>query len=536
MLTLKNAVPLLVSVAALCAGRAAAEAPKAGAPLPAIIFDSDMSSDHDDVGDIAALHGFASLGECKILAMMVSSKNGGTALCMDAINTWYGKPGIPIGVPPDVGGVGEYCGQIASEYPHALKSPKDCPVAADLYRQVLAAQPDRSVTLVTTGYLCNLKALLLSGPDTHSPLNGMDLVRKKVKLWSCAGGCFPKGDEFNFRVMPDDAFHVVNNWPSAVTYVGFDVGQAIYTCGRLPEAPKDNPIRRVYVDIKKNSPYPSWGQIAIYHAVRPSEGLWGIENRGRNNASKEGSNWWTPEPDPSGDQDQAYLLEKARTPVREGLDAVIMLPPNTGAPSRPGQPSHLRAAVVGGNRVDLQWTDNAYNESGFVVERRIGGVYKQVATVGADVTRYSDTGLSATANAAYRVKATNSAGDSDYSTVWIYSGWTEINLANPTDLPLYTYYQCSNLRMRDPTFRPEHVTLNNDSTHGPDVTVDVDVSALGHEGNFHVYCFYQDKDNWYRLNVGEKTCQFEKRIQGTTTPLGSPAPVQNLGNGSPLQH
>src|SRR5208283_4142119 len=84
------------------------------ADIPRIIFDSDMSSDHDDVGDIAALHGLASLGECKILAIMVSSRNGGTPLCMDAINTYYGKPGIPIGIPPDIGGVGEYCGQIAA--------------------------------------------------------------------------------------------------------------------------------------------------------------------------------------------------------------------------------------------------------------------------------------------------------------------------------------------------------------------------------------------------------------------------------------
>ena len=91
-----------------------------------IIFDSDMSSDHDDVGDIASLHGLASLGECKILAMMVSSRNGGTPLCMDAINTYYGKPGIPIGVPPDIGGVGNRRVS-AAEFPHQLKSAKDCP-------------------------------------------------------------------------------------------------------------------------------------------------------------------------------------------------------------------------------------------------------------------------------------------------------------------------------------------------------------------------------------------------------------------------
>ena len=156
-----------------------------------------------------------------------------------------------------------------------------------------------------------------------------------------------------------------------------------------------------------------------------------------------------------------------------------MLPPNNGSPSRPGQPTNLCATVVGGSRVDLQWTDNAYNESGFRIERKINGVYTQIATAGANVTRYADTGLSATANTSYRVKAYNSVGDSDYSYVWIYSGWTEVNLINPADLPLYTYYQCSDLRMRGGDFRPDHVTLNNDSNHGPDVTIDVDVSALG---------------------------------------------------------
>lgn len=516
-----------------------------GAPLwsaqqdavPRVIFDSDMSSDHDDVGDIAALHGLASLGQCTILGMMVSSRNGGTALCMDAINTYYGKPGIPIGVPPTIGGIGEYAGQIAAEFPHALKAATDCPLAADLYRKLLASQPDHSVTIVTTGFLTNLKALLLSGPDQHSPLNGMDLVRQKVALFCCAGGAFPKGDEFNFRSSGDDSAHVVvNTWPTRIMYVGFDVGQAIFTCGRLPETSPKNPIRRVYVDIKKHFPYPSWGQIALYYVARPNEGLWGAVTTGHNNADVAGGNWWSTDSDPSGDQDQGYLLEKARTPVRDGIDAVIMLPPNDGSPSRPGQPSNVRATVVGGNRIDLQWTDNAYNETGFVIERGSNGVFTPIATVGANVTTYADAGLASTANASYRVKARNAVGDSAASLVWIYSGWTEISATPPGNLPLYTYVQCSDLRWaRGGDFRPDHVVVNNDSTHGQDVTLDVDVGALGAEGSFYVYCFYQNQDNWYRLNVDRTASRFEKRLQGTTSQVGSIGPGVDIGNGSNLQ-
>jgi hypothetical protein len=521
----------------LSAGLAAAAEPAERAEgIPRIIFDSDMSSDHDDVGDIATLHGLASLGECRILAMMVSSTNGGTALCMDAINTYYGRPGIPIGVPPDIGGVGGYAGQIAAEFPHALKSAKDCPVAADLYRQVLAAQPDRSVTIVTTGYLVNLQALLASGPDTRSPLSGVELVRRKVKLLSCAAGCFPKGNEFNLRVMPDAAFAVVNSWPTRVMYVGYDVGQAVYTCGRLKDAPATNPIRRVYVDIKNQLPYPSWGQIMVYYAVREQEGLWGAETTGRNHCDKAGGNWWSTDSDPAGDQDQGYLLEIARTPARDGIDAVIMLPPKDGTPSRPGEPSNVRATVVGGDRIDLRWTDNAFNETGFRIERRVAGVFTTIATVGADVTTYADKGLPSLADVAYRVTATNAVGDSLPSPVWVYSGWTELDLGSPGNLPLYTYHQCSDLRWsRGGDFRPDHVTLNNDSTHGTDVAIDVDVGAMGSEGSFYVYFLYQDQDNWYRLNADGKTSRFEKRIGGVTTPVGPAGAGVNIGNGSPLR-
>jgi hypothetical protein len=517
--------------------------PDAGSPIVAaevvahVIFDSDMSSDWDDVGDIAVLHGLAAYGQIDILAMGVSSLNGGTAMCMDAINTYYGKPDIPIGVRPDVGGVGAYAAQIASEFPHGPeKNPKDFQLAVDVYRKVLAAQPDKTVTFVTTGYLTNLKALLQSPPDQFSPLSGRELIAKKVKLLSCAGGSFPSGDEFNFRASGDDsAYAVLNDWPAQVAYVGFDIGQVIHTAGRLPDAPAANPIRRVYVDIEKQYPYPSWGQIAVYYAARPAEGLWGAVKVGHNTVDKPGHNAWATDSDPSGDLEQSYLLEKVRSPVREALDALMMLAPNDGKLSKPGDPSNLRATVVSAGRIDLQWTDNAFNEGGFSIERGTNGIYAPVGTTAANVVTFSDTGTTSTANVSYRVKAINSAGDSQYSTVWLYSGWTEINFANPGALPLYSYYQFSNLRWaRGGDFRPDHAAVNDDSEHGQDVKIRVDVASLGSEGAFNVYFFYQDPNNWYRLTTDASKSAFERKIGGTLAQVGAAGPGVNIGNGSNL--
>lgn len=182
-----------------------------------VILDSDASSDWDDVGDIATLNSLADVGEIEILATMASSQNGATALFMNAINTWYGRPNVPVGRRPDIGGVGGYPAEIANQYPHPLyANPTDPPLAVNLYRQILAAQPDNSVVIVTTGYLNNLQALLQSGPDQYSSLSGPALFAKKIKYWVCTGGDFPAGGEFNLTVEPAAAQYVVNNWPARV--------------------------------------------------------------------------------------------------------------------------------------------------------------------------------------------------------------------------------------------------------------------------------------------------------------------------------
>lgn len=81
-------------------------------------------------------------------------------------------------------------------------------------------------------------------------------------------------------------------------------------------------------------------------------------------------------------------------------------------------PSDLTAQTVSNTEVGLSWTDNAGNEDGYAIERKIGtfGTYSQLAITAADVTSYSDTGLAPDVRYYYRVRATHATlGHSPYS-------------------------------------------------------------------------------------------------------------------------
>ena len=84
----------------------------------------------------------------------------------------------------------------------------------------------------------------------------------------------------------------------------------------------------------------------------------------------------------------------------------------------PSAPSGLRATAASSNQINLAWTDNSNNETGFKIERKTGagGTYVQLATMAANATSYNDTGLTASTAYYYRIRSTNSVGDSGYAT------------------------------------------------------------------------------------------------------------------------
>ena len=190
-----------------------------------VIFDTDMDSDVDDVGALAMLHALMNNGEVEILAVMISSTCPAAAACAGAVNTYYGRPGIPIGIKKGKGvnrNIG-YVDKVAENFPHDPVSAEDIPDARVLYRKILAGIPDKSVKILSVGYFTNLADLLRTPGDSISRLSGRDLVRAKVTEYVCTGGKYPEDLKYegNGNFEPDGkAVQYVNaHWPGMITFV-----------------------------------------------------------------------------------------------------------------------------------------------------------------------------------------------------------------------------------------------------------------------------------------------------------------------------
>jgi len=268
---------------------AASSLAPAGRPTPVkIIFDTDLESDVDDVGSVALLHALADRGECEILAMGVSASQLACAPCLDALNTWFRRPQIPIGVvkgksvPPRKS---KYAAIVAEEFPHQLKSSADASDAVTVYRAALEKQRDQSVTMVSVGYLTNFRNLLVAD-------GGMALVRRKVKLWVCMGGTFPKGREWNLHNDAEAAALAIANWPTPIVFSGFEIGKEVFTGARLSETPAISPVRRAYELYNGLKNRESWDQTAVFFAVRGAGEFWTLSSSGTVRIAPDGGNDW----------------------------------------------------------------------------------------------------------------------------------------------------------------------------------------------------------------------------------------------------
>jgi hypothetical protein len=120
---------------------------------------------------------------------------------------------------------------------------------------------------------------------------------------------------------------------------------------------------------------------------------------------------------------QAYTYRVAAANVA-GLSAyATSLPVAVAVVVPPAGPANLVATLQTGPKIALTWTDNANNETGFMIQRSVnGGAYTQIATAPAfsgtgTPPAFIDTVQALTSNTtySYKVAATNAGGTSAFS-------------------------------------------------------------------------------------------------------------------------
>lgn len=251
-----------------------------------VIFETDMGNDVDDALAIDMLYKYADKKQIKLLAVMLDKEGTAPAEFVDILNTWYGYRRLPIGI---IRG-GADCETDAINYAKAVCAMDDgngkplfqrslssydaLPEAHLLYRKMLAKQPDHSVTIIATGFSTNLQRLLETKADKFSPLDGRELVSRKVALLVMMAGNMLDDNFHEYNVMKDvpAAKAVFETWPTTVVTSPWELGEQIKFPGEAIENDfswaAHHPVVEAYKSYQK-MPYDrqTWDLTSVLYAV-----------------------------------------------------------------------------------------------------------------------------------------------------------------------------------------------------------------------------------------------------------------------------
>jgi inosine-uridine nucleoside N-ribohydrolase len=266
-----------------------------------IIFDTDMGNDIDDALALAMLQNLETRGECTVLAVTITKDNPWAAPYISLVNTFYGRPDIPIGMVKHSGVTPADSAMIripaarrkqdeSFVYPHFLVNGDAAPDAVAVLKQALTYQHDHSVVIVQVGFSTNLAHLL----ESSRPL-----IESKVKLLVMMAGNFAKSTpEYNIKMDIPSAQKLLREWPTPIVTSGYEIGESmLYPASAIDKLPAGNPVADAYRNYQE-FPYdrPTWDITAALYAVRPNENYFSLSAPGTIQVDSAGVTKLTPSP------------------------------------------------------------------------------------------------------------------------------------------------------------------------------------------------------------------------------------------------
>ena len=168
-------------------------------------------------------------------------------------------------------------------------------------RQLLSQEKDGDVIIIAVGFSTNLQRLMASGPDKYSDLDGMDLIRTKVRHLYMMAGEFEdengKSAEYKIRIDRDAAADVFDSWPTPVTTSPFEVGsKMLYPVSSILndfDYAGKHPLAEAY-KVYKPMPYDRqmWDPSAVLYAIEHDKGYFTTGGKGKITVDGNSMTWF----------------------------------------------------------------------------------------------------------------------------------------------------------------------------------------------------------------------------------------------------
>lgn len=340
-----------------------------------VIFDTDVCRDIDDAMALAIVHAMQDRHEANLVAVTVGLNERSCAPFISALNVFYGHPNIPVGTlktgldmkaarekgskaigrhlqGTDALAFAEFIleqrhSDGSEVYPRRLTDDSQAPEAVSLLRETLAKQPDQSVVMIQVGYGTNFAALLDSGSDAISKLNGSDLIKKKIRLLSVMAGEFnTKAINTGTNIYEDvpSAQKVFNEWPTPVVVSGAEVGGSIsfpaLSIERDFSYASRHPIAegyRFYCATFLRQNFPDWVKqcphdhhtadlTAAFYALRPDRNYFSLSKPGKITVLPSGNIRFVEEK--SGNHRYLMVSKEQKIRAQEAMVMLVSQPPS----------------------------------------------------------------------------------------------------------------------------------------------------------------------------------------------------------------
>lgn len=295
-------------------------------PTPALLIDTDLGRWWDDATALGIANVLFARGQIDLLGITSNVPNPHTVAAIDAIDTAYGHPDIPLGAlrGDSAGDDAVVVRALVERLDHSIGGSGDVPDAVDLMQHLLEGSPDGSVTVVGLGAYTNLAALMKRSAD---------LIVAKVRSLVMMDGLFPGGGPplTNQQLDPAAARTVVGppGWPTPIAWVDGYTGIDTKVGGTLHERVEpSHPMRVAYEALFGSGPPTdgNWDAPSVLYAAFGTAGVFVEQGHGGAARLNDGGGLvWSPN-DPHR-HDDLYVHVTDQATLNDRLEELLVAAP-----------------------------------------------------------------------------------------------------------------------------------------------------------------------------------------------------------------